>query len=60
MLRIGGEEHPRTFYCGAEIIDIKIASDYSYLSLCTKDSHIFVFSNTSNNLLSQAPKKLKF
>ena len=60
MLRIGTEESPRTFNCDSEVVAIKIASDYSNLVLCTKDSHILVFTNATNSILSQAPKKLKF
>lgn len=41
-------------------MEVKLAFDGSYLLACTKDRHLFVFSNSNNSFVSQAPRKIHF
>lgn len=54
------EETPRCYDCQAEILEVRLAFDSSWLLACTVDSQLYVFTNSNNSFVCQAPRKVHF
>jgi hypothetical protein len=58
LIRINNEEYPKIFDCSAEVTELKISKDSSYLLIATADNYLLFFSQVNRTFSS--PRKLYF